>query len=236
MMTIGCVGRGVTNLVGILLLLSLLPGCGSKAANLALGVGSVVVAPAALKGAKVPTDEIAQTYYLGVYDPQGQLPPSIYRVRVQGQSSFLNRTKFASGWVHASLIDSLGTEIALNEKNGGLKIQKVNSDNQGQIATGRRLIMFGPEGFRKAPKDHRLVVVMGADPSAFFEAVDQTLRHNSLQKPPSPESRVPCFATFWRLASKPLGNTRRLSRMSVISRRINRRMTAVHANYTGQSG
>ena len=35
--------------------------------------------------------------------------------------------------------------------------------------------MFGPEGFRKAPKDHRLVVVMGADPSAFFEAVDQTL-------------------------------------------------------------
>ena len=133
MMTIGCVGRGVTNLVGILLLLSLLPGCGSKAANLALGVGSVVVAPAALKGAKVPTDEIAQTYYLGVYDPQGQLPPSIYRVRVQGQSSFLNRTKFASGWVHASLIDSLGTEIAFNEKNGGLKIQKVNSDNQGQI-------------------------------------------------------------------------------------------------------
>ena len=175
MMTIGCVGRGVTNLVGILLLLSLLPGCGSKAANLALGVGSVVVAPVALKSAKVPTDEIAQTYYLGVYDPQGQLPPSIYRVRVQGQSSFLNRTKFASGWVHASLIDSLGTEIAFNEKNGGLKIQKVNSDNQGQIATGRRLIMFGPEGFRKAPKDHRLVVVMGADPSAFFEAVDQTL-------------------------------------------------------------
>ena len=36
-------------------------------------------------------------------------------------------------------------------------------------------MMFGPEGFREAPANHRLVVVMGADPSAFFEAVDQTL-------------------------------------------------------------
>ena len=124
MMTIGCVGRGATALVGILLLLSLLPGCGSKVANLALGAGSVVVTPVALKGAKVPTDAIAQTYYLGVYDPQGQLPPSIYRVRVQGQSSFLNRTKFASGWVHAGLIDSLGTEIAFNENDGGSRSRR----------------------------------------------------------------------------------------------------------------
>ena len=175
MMTIGCVGRGAAALMGIVLLLSLLPGCGSKAADVAVAVGSVVVAPLAFKGAKVPTDEIAQTYYLGVYDPRGQLPPSIYRVRVQGQSSFLNTTKFASGWVHASLIDSLGTEIAFDEENGGLRIQRVDSDDQGQIGTGRRLMMFGPEGFREAPRDHRLVVVMGADPSAFFEAVDQTL-------------------------------------------------------------
>ena len=41
--------------------------------------------------------------------------------------------------------------------------------------TGRRLVMFGPEGFREAPKDHRLVVVMGSDPSAFFGAVDRAL-------------------------------------------------------------
>lgn len=175
MMTIGCVGRGAAALMGVVLLLSLLPGCGSKASDVALAVGAVVVAPVALIGAKAPTDEIAQTYYLGVYDPQGQLPPSIYRVRVQGQSSFLNTTKFASGWVHASLIDSLGTEIAFNEQNGGLRIQPVGSDNDASMETGRRLMMFGPEGFREAPADHRLVVVMGADPSAFFEAVDQTL-------------------------------------------------------------
>jgi len=171
-MKVGHCGRGALILMVVPLLLS---GCGSEAANLALGVGSVVVAPVALTGAKVPTDEIAQIYYLGVHDPQGQLPPTIYRVRVQGQSSFLNNTKFASGWVQASLIDSLGTRIAFNEQNGGLKIEKVNSDNQGQITTGRRLLMFGPEGFREAPKDHRLVVVMGSDPSAFFQAVDQTL-------------------------------------------------------------
>ena len=174
-MSMSRIGRGAAILIGVLLLLSFLSGCGSKAANLALGIGSVVVAPAAFAGAQLPPDEIAQTYYLGVYDPQDQLPPSIYRVRVHGQSSFLNNTKFASGWVHASLIDSLGTQIEFNEKNGGLKIEKVDSDNQGQIATGRRLMMFGPEGFREAPEDHRLVVVMGSDPSAFFEAVDQTL-------------------------------------------------------------
>ena len=172
MMTIGCVRRAAADLMGIVFLLSLLPGCGSKAANLGLVAGSVMATAAAVQA---PADEIAQTYYLGVYDPQGQLPPSIYRVRVQGQSSFLNNTKFASGWVHASLIDSLGTEIAFNEQNGGLRIQPVGSDNEASIETGRRLMMFGPEGFREAPADHRLVVVMGIDPSAFFEAVDQTL-------------------------------------------------------------
>jgi len=35
--------------------------------------------------------------------------------------------------------------------------------------------MFGPEGFRESPADHRLVVVMGSSPQAFFQAIDQTL-------------------------------------------------------------
>ena len=35
--------------------------------------------------------------------------------------------------------------------------------------------MFGPEGFREAPKDHRLVIVMGASPEAFFGAIDRAL-------------------------------------------------------------
>jgi hypothetical protein len=35
--------------------------------------------------------------------------------------------------------------------------------------------MFGPEGFREAPRDHRLVIVMGASPQKFFEAIDTAL-------------------------------------------------------------
>jgi hypothetical protein len=43
------------------------------------------------------------------------------------------------------------------------------------IKTGRRLIQFGPEGFREAPANHRLVIVMGSSPDKFFEAIDETL-------------------------------------------------------------
>ena len=39
-----------------------------------------------------------------------QVPPSVYRVRVKGQASFLSATKFASGWVPADLVDSLSYE------------------------------------------------------------------------------------------------------------------------------
>jgi hypothetical protein len=49
----------------------------------------------------------------------------------------------------------------------------VEKDNG--LLTGRRLIMFGPEGFREAPKNHRLVVVMGSNPDKFFSAVDEAL-------------------------------------------------------------
>jgi hypothetical protein len=122
------------------------------------------------------SQEIEQVYYLGAFDPLGQLPPSIYRVRVRGQASFISTVKFASGWVHSSLIDSLGTGFSFGE-DGNLQVTKtegVGDSNEG-LVTGRKLVQFGPEGFREAPKDHRLVVVMGSDPSAFFNAVDQTL-------------------------------------------------------------
>ena len=52
-------------LVGTMLVLS---GCGS-ATGLALGVGGGVTATT-IVGVRTPTDEIEQTYYLGVYDPQ----------------------------------------------------------------------------------------------------------------------------------------------------------------------
>ena len=50
--------------------------------------------------------------------------------------------------------------------------------------SGRRLMMFGPEGFREAPRNHRLVVVMGSSPEKFFSAVDEALGH--LDRVPAP--------------------------------------------------
>lgn len=146
-----------------------LPGCSSWECNVALAAGITAL------GAQSPSNEIQQVYYLGVFDPQGQLPPSVYRVRVRGQASFISATKFASGWVPAKVIDSLGTHVSFNGNSGQVEFQQDESAKLVSLTTGRRLMMFGPEGFREAPRDHRLVVVMGSSPEAYFQAVDQTL-------------------------------------------------------------
>jgi hypothetical protein len=123
-----------------------------------------------------PTTNLEQVYYLGVLDPQDQVPPTLYRVRVRGQASALNFTRYASGWVHADLIDSLASTVkfAGKELNDGVK---VDADPAGAktFTPGRRLVMFGPEGFREAPASHRLVIAMGSSPEKFFDAVDQAL-------------------------------------------------------------
>lgn len=123
-----------------------------------------------------PSSNLEQVYYLGVFDPQEQLPPTIYRVRVRGQGSALNFTRYASGWVRAELIDSLSTVTKFKSKDpdSGVEVTSADSETKGLLA-GRRLVLFGPEGFREAPKDHRLVVVMGSSPEKFFAAVDQAL-------------------------------------------------------------
>ncbi len=124
-----------------------------------------------------PTSNIGQTYYLGVFDPREQLPPTIYRIRVQGQASALSSTNFASGWVRADLVDSLSGRVDFDK--GQVRLGD-NNGNQVRLADdksalNRRLVMFGPEGFREAPKDHRLVVVMGSSPDTFFSSVDRAL-------------------------------------------------------------
>lgn len=157
----GLTGALVASLAG-------LSGCDSiPKQNTAIGVGL-------LAAAHLPTTQMQQVYYLGVFDPRDQVPPMIYRVRIQGQSSLLNRTNYASGWVHASVLDSLSPD---STHAGTLKelAGKVKPDDEKSGLAGRRLVMFGPEGFRDAPKDHRLVVVMGSDPSAFFNSVDRAL-------------------------------------------------------------
>ncbi len=144
-------------------------GCNSTQTNVTYGVGG-----ATALGSLSPSSEIEQVYYLGVFDPHDQVPPSVYRVRVRGQASFISRTKFASGWVHASLMDSLGSSIEYGEDDGVLHIEKAEEQFSG-IKAGRRLMLFGPEGFREAPKDHRLAIVMGSNPKGFFNAMDESL-------------------------------------------------------------
>jgi hypothetical protein len=140
-------------------------------------IRNVSIAAGLLGAAHLPTTQMQQVYYLGVFDPRDQVPPMIYRVRIQGQASALNRTNYASGWVHASVLDSLSpdsTHAATLKELSGKGGPGKNGDEKSAL-TGRRLVMFGPEGFRDAPKDHRLVVVMGSDPSAFFSAIDRAL-------------------------------------------------------------
>jgi hypothetical protein len=166
--------RNITQVLAIVGLAASLPtmtGCATQAENIALGVvGTTVI------GARSASSEIEQTYYVGVFDPQAQLPPQVYRLRVHGQASFLGFTKFASGWVPAALADSLGSNISNFDKNASsLQITPAADAQLAKIQTGRRLVMFGPEGFREAPADQRLVIVMGSNPNGYFQAIDSAL-------------------------------------------------------------
>lgn len=145
--------------------LVMLTACATPAQNVAVGV-----AAGFFLGGQSPINEIEQIYYLGVFDPQGQLPPQVYRVRVHGQSSLGNK-KFASGWVPASVIDTLNLSSFEDIQGFG----SIEGTPSGSLETGRRLLAFGPEGFRKVPKDHRLVMVMGNNPDDFFRAVSTSL-------------------------------------------------------------
>lgn len=136
--------------------------------NTLIGVGAVALA------GRSPSSDLEQTYYLGTFDPQDQLPPALYRLRVRGQASFLSGVEFASGWVRAELVDSLTGSKELTEANPFMKAQGTPTADSG-LVTGRRLVMFGPEGFREAPRNHRLVVVMGSSPAKFFEGIDSAM-------------------------------------------------------------
>ena len=97
---------------------------------------------------------------------------------MRGQASATSSVKFGSGWVPAALIDTLGPSFQSqldgkdNKSDAGGKTQEYGT---AALPTKRRFWMFGPEGFREAPKDHRLVIVMGASPEAFFGAIDRAL-------------------------------------------------------------
>lgn len=154
----------------MLVMASLTTGCNSVPQNVALGavIGTGV-------GAIIPGHDIEQVYYLGSFDPQEQVPPALYRVRVRGQASIISWMRFGSGWVPADLIDSLGSSVEINKKDGKITMTKAGQDGLSKLTIGRRLMQFGPEGFREVPKDHRLVILMGSSPEDFFNAMDKAL-------------------------------------------------------------
>lgn len=150
------------------LAIGLLSGCATPTQTAGLAMGGVT-----LFGARTPAQELEQIYYVGVFDPEEQIPPTVYRLTVRGQASAFSQTRFASGWVPAGVIDSLNGRVGLEATgNGEAQFAQTNSAYNAQLKPGRRLMMFGPEGFREAPADHRLVLVMGADPRKFFELMD----------------------------------------------------------------
>src|SRR4051794_16313012 len=87
--------------IGLALTLIFCVGCSTPEQTITLVGGTTSVL------GQSPAQEIQQVYYLGVFDPQEQVPPAVYRITVHGQGSAMSFVRFASGWVPAPLIDSL---------------------------------------------------------------------------------------------------------------------------------
>lgn len=155
-----------------LLVLSMLGACGNLSVVQRNQVGLLT---AATVGAVTPGSEVEQTYYLGSFDPRGQLPPAVYRIRVRGQASVLNQTRFASGWAPAGLVDSLTGGIKLAGNGREVAPTQTPSASDVILHAGRGLVLFGPEGFREAPRDHRLVITMGSSPEMVEQAFSSAL-------------------------------------------------------------
>ncbi len=113
------------------------------------------------------SQDFRQVYYLGVYDPNEEVTQQLYRVSIQGDTAWYSTVKYASGWAPADAVDSLmGT---VTQEKAGLRIRTEGGDVR--LPPGRSLVLYGPEGFRIVPQDHRLVLVMSSDPSEFFKQV-----------------------------------------------------------------
>ena len=90
--------RAFATSLAALAVLASLAGCGSLTVAQRNQVAGLA---AATLGSMTPNADLEQTYYLGSFDPQDQIPPAIYRIRVRGQSSLLSTVRFASSWVPA---------------------------------------------------------------------------------------------------------------------------------------
>jgi hypothetical protein len=177
------------SILKILLIVFCIPfanGCSTEGAIIGGAIGATAVL------GSTPGHQLEQVYYLGMFDPQEQVPPTVYRVTVRGQASSFSLMKFGSGWVPANLVDSLNTRMSFGNasKSNTIQFQKGSPQEMAALKTGRRMVMFGPEGFREAPTDHRLVIVMGASPEEYFKAMDSVLGDISQAQSELSQSKV----------------------------------------------
>lgn len=164
-----------------ILLLSFLFSCSSGEKNTQLAIGTSLLTA----GTKLPSAEVYQVYYLGVYDPINQIPPTFYRITVRGQASFFSDMKFASGWLPAEAVDSLTQGVTFKQET---QSPYAEASNGGEKTTSvrRKFVLMGPEGVRENPDEHRLAIIMGASPKNFLAAVDsamgEVLQVNKMEK------------------------------------------------------
>src|SRR5437588_13007666 len=77
--------------------------------------------------------------------------------------------RFATGWVPSEAVDTLGSRVEMDLETGKVTLVK-EDDNKltAALTAGRRQVLFGPEGFREAPKNHRLAIFMGSSADKYF--------------------------------------------------------------------
>lgn len=116
----------------------------------------------------------SEYYYLGIYDAQEQLPQEMYRFRLAGYGNPFTKVKFASGWLPAAMVDPIDSDLSFGSNDGKVSYSSTAGDGaRSTFKSFRPFYIFGPEGFRKAPQDHRLCIIMSANPEKIFQMAER---------------------------------------------------------------
>src|SRR5262245_17305602 len=94
---------------------------------------------------------IRTTHYLGVFDPQEQVPAELYRIQIDGDASWASNVKYGSGWVPASQADLLTYDVRPNTQ-GKFEITGGTSAPV-DVRARRRFFEIGPTGVSTEPEN-----------------------------------------------------------------------------------
>jgi len=117
---------------------------------------------------------VKTTHYLGVFDPQEQVPAELYRITIEGNAGVFSKVNYATGWVPANAADLLSVDVRPSQDG---KIE-ITGDQSKTVTVGARRQFFeiGPTGVATQPEDGRFVVVMSSNPDYFFKKVGMLSR------------------------------------------------------------